>query len=369
MPDCVIHAMSDFLCKGVANLGGSFATSLETSALLEQGRKAAQLFLNAPDNSIVFGANMTSLTFALSRAIGRCWQPEDEVIVSALDHDANITPWRIAADEAGGHIRLLPITDEENLSLADLQQALTDKTKLVAFTLASNVTGNITPAKELIKAVHDMGALVYVDAVHYAAHHLVDIQVLNPDFLVCSAHKFCGPHLGVLYGRPELLESIIPYKVQPAPDYTPICWETGTQNFEAIAGFIACVEYHCKLSGKTLDRQALISSADNIVSHEQLLSQVFLEGCQAIPGLTIYGSQTVHNRTPTFAVTHNHKTANELTDVLAQQGIYTWAGHFYAQNLIKHYQLQDIGGFLRIGFVHYNTAEEVNRVLNALEDL
>lgn len=369
MPQGVIHAMSDYLYKGTSNLGGTFATSLETDALLEQGRKAAQLFLNAPHNSIVFGANMTSLTFAFSRAMGKRWQPGDEIIVSALDHDANITPWRIAADEAGAYTRQLPVSDNGNLSLEDLRQALTDKTRLVAFTLASNATGSITPARELTKAAHKVGALVYVDAVHYAAHHLIDVQELNPDFLVCSAYKFCGPHLGILYGRPELLESITPYKVRPAPDYTPNCWETGTQNFEAIAGFIACVEYHCKLSGNALGRQALINSTANIVSHEQLLSQIFMEGCQAIPDLTIYGPQIIHKRTPTFAVTHNHKTADELSGTLAQQDIYTWAGHFYARDLVRHYQLQDIGGFLRIGFVHYNTVAEVNRVLSALKNL
>lgn len=369
MPQCVINGMSNYLQHGTANLDGFFPTSQETNELMQQARTAAQLFLNAPDNSVVFGANMTSLTFNISRAISRTWQENDEIVVSALDHDANISPWVIAAKERGCTIRQLDIDESCNLSIKALKNCINDNTRFVAFTLASNATGSITPAKALIKEAHEVGALVYVDAVHYAAHHLIDVQALAVDFLVCSAYKFCGPHLGLLYGKPELLNTIQPYKVRPAHNTAPNCWETGTQNFEAVAGLVACISYYAELSGVELSRQSLISSTEWIEFHENHLSQIFLDGCRTMPKIQLYGSKITESRTSTFALTIRGLSASEASKRLATQGIYTWAGHFYAVDLLQRLNLQDTGGFLRIGFVHYNTEEEVHRVLNALATL
>ena len=369
IPRNVIQSMSSYLEMGIANLDGCFPTSKETNALMSETRQAVQRFLNAPDNSIVFGANMTSMTFAFSRAISRIWQPGDEIIVSTLDHDANITPWKMVAEERGCVVHQLDITQEQNLSVEELGRYLSSKTRLVAFTLASNSTGSVTPARELIEATHRVGAQVYVDAVHYAAHCLIDVKELNTDFLVCSAYKFCGPHLGLLYGKPELLNSIKPCKVRPAHDYAPNSWETGTQNFEAIAGLRACIDYHAWLSGSGSSRDGLKASACLIEDHERRLSRLFLDGCNSIRHLTVYGSPTVEHRTSTFALTKAGQSPEELSQRLSERGVYTWAGHFYAVDLVKRLQLEKSGGFLRVGFVHYNTEDEVSRVLNELEDL
>lgn len=361
--------MSDYQQAGTANLGGFFATSKETVALVESAREAAGQLFNASAESVVFGANMTSLTLALSRAVARTWQKGDEIIVSTLDHDANITPWVLAAEERGCTVRKMDFTTRQNLCVAELEGLLSSKTRLVAFTMASNVTGSITPATALIKAAHKVNALVYLDAVHYTAHQLPDVQALGADFLACSAYKFCGPYLGVLYGLPELLASLKPYKVRAAKDQPPWCWETGTQNFTAIAGFLACIQYHGWLTGSNPDRKGLLTSAHWIEQHEQELSQRFLDGLKCINGFTLYGSDTTADRTPTFALAHHQKSSATLGQQLAQHGIYTWSGHFYALDLLDQLNLQDRDGLLRIGFVHYHTLEEIDRVLNVLEDI
>ncbi len=369
MPMDVIEAMSGYLHKGTANLGGVFSTSLETAELVKQARSITGQFLNAPQNCIVFGANMTSLTFSFSRAISRTWQAGEEIIVSMLDHDANITPWVLAAEERGCTVHKMTVTDEVNLSVSELQRLLSEKTCLVAFTLASNVTGSITPARELIQAAHDAGVKVFVDAVHYAAHHLIDVSELDTDFLVCSPYKFCGPHLGVLYGKSELLESIEPYKVRASINHPPGSWENGTQNFEAIAGLIACIRYHGWLTDSKPDRAGLENSAHWISQHEEHISEQFLKGCRDIDGVTLYGSPETLNRTPTFALTKAGRSSAQLAELLAERGVYAWSGHCYALDLIRHLRLESFDGVLRIGFVHYHTEDEVFRVLNALEDI
>ena len=361
--------MSDYQHAGSANLGGFFTTSEETVALVERAREAAGHLLNAPPQSIVFGLNMTSLTLALSRSIATTWQKGDEIIVSSLDHDANITPWVLAAEERGCTVRKMDFTDSQNLCVTELERLLCDKTRLVAFTLASNVTGSITPASALIKAAHSANALVYLDAVHYTAHRLPDVQALDADFLACSAYKFCGPYLGLLYGRPELLSTLKPYKVRAAKDQPPWRWETGTQNFTAIAGLLACIKYHGWLTSSDYDRKGLQASANWLEKHEQQLSQGFLDGLRHMTGFTLYGSATTAERTPTFALAHHRHSSVRLGQLLAQQGIYTWSGHFYALDLLDRLNLQDRDGLLRIGFVHYHTLEEINRVLNVLEDI
>ena len=369
VPISVIDAMSDYQQAGSANLGGFFATSEETMALVEQARKAAGQLLNAPADGIVFGSNMTSLTLALSRAIANTWQTGDEIIVSSLDHDANITPWVLAAKERGCTVRTMDFTASQNLSVTELERLLSGRTRLVAFTLASNVTGSITPATELIKAAHSVNALVHVDAVHYTAHRLPDVQALDTDFLACSAYKFCGPYLGVLYGRPELLGSLKPYKVRASQDQPPWCWETGTQNFTAIAGLLACIKYHGWLTGSGQDRKGLQASANWIEGHEQQLSQRFLDGLKGMDGFTLYGPDTTVGRTPTFALAHHQHSSARLAQRLAHHGIYTLSGHFYALDLLDRLNLQERDGLLRIGFVHYHTLAEIDRVLNVLGDI
>lgn len=369
VPISVISAMSDYQQAGTANLGGYFATSKETMALIGQTRDAAGQLLNAPADSIAFGANMTSLTFALSRAIARTWQKGDEIIVSSLDHDANITPWVLAAEERGCTVRTMEFTASQNLCVTELERLLSRRTRLVAFTLASNVTGSITPAAELIKAAHSVNALVHVDAVHYTAHRLPDVQALDADFLACSAYKFCGPYLGLMYGRPELLGSLKPYKVRAANDQPPWRWETGTQNFTAITGLLACIKYHGWLTGSDHDRNGLQASASWIEEHERQLSQRFLDGLKHMAGFTLYGSDTTVGRTPTFALAHHRQSSARLAQRLARHGIYTWSGHFYALDLLDRLNLQERDGLLRIGFVHYHSLEEIDRVLNVLDDI
>ena len=361
--------MSDYQYSGSANLGGFFTTSEETVALVERAREAAGHLLNAPSQSIVFGLNMTSLTLALSRAIATTWQKGDEIIVSSLDHDANITPWVLAAEERGCTVRKMDFTASQNLCVTELERLLSSRTRLVAFTLASNVTGSITPASALIKAAHSANALVYLDAVHYTAHRLPDVQALDADFLACSAYKFFGPYLGLLYGRPELLSTLKPYKVRATKDQPPWRWETGTQNFTAIAGLLACIKYHGWLTSSGYDRQGLQASANWLEEYEQQLSQGFLDGLKHLTGFTLYGSDTTADRTPTFALAHHRHSSVRLGQLLAHEGIYTWSGHFYALDLLDRLNLQDRDGLLRIGFVHYHTLEEINRVLNVLEDI
>ena len=361
--------MSEHLGNGTANLHGAFPTSEETSELVLRARKSAALFMNTVHNSIVFGANMTSLTFSLSRALGRTWLPDDEILLTALDHDANFTPWQIAAEEAGCKTVIVPVDEKGDLSVESFQQRLTEKTRLVAFTLASNATGSITPAVEMTRLAHDAGALVYVDAVHFAPHRLIDIQALDCDFLVCSPYKFFGPHMGMLYGRPDLLESIEPYKVRPAPNHAPDRWESGTANFEGIAGLQACIQYHADLAEQGLNRKGLEDASAMIEAHEGRLTQQFLDGISDIPGLQLYGQPTNKNRTSTFALAHTTLSSHLLAEKLAKRGIFVWSGGFYANELIQSLGLQERGGLLRVGFVHYNTEEEVVRVLGALEDI
>lgn len=361
--------MSDYLGNGTANLDGAFSTSVETEELVQRARKSAALFMNATDNSIVFGANMTTLTFNVSRALGRTWLPEDEILLTALDHDANFTPWQTAAEEAGCKTVVIPVDDRGEISVKSFRQRLTEKTRLVAFTLASNATGSLTPAAGMIKLAHQAGAMVYVDAVHYAAHRLIDIQALDCDFLVCSPYKFFGPHMGILYGRPDLLESIEPYKVRPAPNHAPGRWETGTQNFEGIAALHACIHYHADLAQQGLNRRGLEGASTMIVAHENQLARQFLEGVADIPGLRLYGQPAPENRTSTFALSHTTLSSHRLAEKLAEKGIFTWSGDFYARELVRSLKLEERGGLLRIGFVHYNTADEVDRVLNTLENI
>ena len=369
VPLSVIEAISRHLYSGTANasLSGHFTTCLETTELLFQARRAAAIFLNALPEHIVFGANMTSLTFTFSRAISQTWKPGSEILISALDHDANIAPWLFAARERDCSVKMIPVDEQGQLILSELDSLLTQKTAMVAFSLASNAIGTITDVHQIIQKAQSVGALTYVDAVHYAAHKLIDMQTLGCDFLVCSPYKFFGPHIGILCSKSEHLNTIQPYKVRPASESSPQCWETGTQSFEALAGTLACIQYLASLSGDIYDRQAIVQTMTLIEQHEQRLSQYFLAEIRKVSGITLYGLTESAYRTSTFGLTLDNLPPSEVAKMLAGQNIFCWSGNFYAQELMRSLNLDDKEGMLRIGFVHYHDQQDVSKVLEALD--
>lgn len=358
VPQSVIDAVADCLAHRNANDGGAFATSLAVGEVVEGARRSVAGLLRAAEpNEIVFGLNMTSLTFALSRALARTWKPGDEVIVTRLDHDANVTPWVLAAADAGATVRFLDI-DPTNctLRLDLLPTLLTSRTKLVAVGLASNAVGTVNPVHAVIAEAKKVGALTFVDAVHAVPHRAVDVAALGADFLACSPYKFFGPHAGVLWGRRDLLEQLTAYKVRPAPDSGPGKWMTGTPSFEAIAGTHAAVDYLTRVGYAA------------IRAHEEALASQFLTGLKQLPAWRVWGFSdpgTLSDRVATFGLTHRTKPAAEVARAFGEQGLFVWSGHFYAQGLIERLGLAP-AGMLRIGFLHYNTAEEVARTLDAL---
>lgn len=372
VPQSVIDAMSNYLASGSSNLGGPFLTSYETVEVAENARRALQDLLNAHrPEEIVFGQNMTSLSFAVSRAISRTWQPGDEIVLTRVDHDANISPWLMAAEERDVTVRWLDFdTSDCMLKLHTLPELLSDKTRLVAVSYASNAVGSITDIKEVTRLAHAQNALVYVDSVHYAPHGLIDVQDLDCDFLACSTYKFFGPHQGVLYGKYELLDDLIAYKVRPAPSKPAGKWETGTQSFESLAGSTAAVDYIASIGdNEGSRRQRIVSAMAAIEAYEQELSERFLRGAAEIPGLQVFGItdiENLENRTPTFAVRLDGYTSEEVASQLGGQGIFVWHGHYYAVAVMERLGLLDKGGLVRIGFVHYNTEQEVDQVVEAL---
>jgi cysteine desulfurase family protein (TIGR01976 family) len=373
-PQSVIDAMSGYLAFGSSNLGGPFRTSQHANQIVQSAREAMADLLNARrPEEISFGQNMTSLTFSFSRALARTWQPGDEIVVTRLDHDANISPWLLAAEDHGLTVRWLDF-DPTNctLNLADLSALLTEKTRLLAITAASNAVGSITDLATAVQMAHAAGALVYVDAVHYTPHGLVDVQAIDCDFLVCSVYKFFGPHTGVLYGKYEYMENLTAYKVRPAPTHAPGKWETGTQSFESLAGVTAAVDYLAAIGEGETRRAQLVQAMTQTKLYEMMLSERFLAGATAVPGLRVYGITDVERlaeRTPTFAVSLQGFTPAEVSAYLGEQGIFVWAGHYYAIAVMERLGLLDKGGLVRIGFAHYNTTQEVDRVLSALTDL
>ena len=378
VPQRVIDMVGHYLGHLNANHGGLFATSRESDEILEAAHRALADFYGTDDpGTIVFGPNMTSLTFALSRALARSWQPGDELLVTRLDHDANVTPWVLAARDAGATVRHVEIRREDcTLDMDDLARKLSSRTRLVAVGYASNAVGTINAIERIVGMAHAAGAMVYVDAVHFAPHGLIDVGRLGCDFLVASAYKFFGPHVGVLWGRRELLDGLPAYKVRPAPNSLPGRWMTGTQNHEGIAGAMAAVEYVAEL-GRTLnpqagDRRAALSAAyEGIVRYEQHLAAVLLEGLAAMPDVKVWGVTDPAQRTgraPTVAITHRRSTPRRMAESLAARGIFTWHGNFYALPLTEALDLEP-EGLLRIGLLHYNTEQEIARLLAALNGL
>jgi len=387
----VIDAISNYLRRDNANTGGAYATSRHTDAMLADARAAMADFLNCAPDEIVFGPNMTTLTYAISRAIGRDLGPGDEILVTRLDHDANVSPW-LALEEKGVTIRWAEIHEEDcTLDLADLAGKINTRTKLVAVGYASNAVGTVNPVKAIVRLAHAAGALAYVDAVHYGPHGLIDVAALDCDFLACSTYKFFGPHMGVLFGKREHLARLRPYKVRPLTDAVPNRWEWGTLNHECIAGIAACVEYFADLGRRVLEsygdgrlgrpssearpvtRRAAIEAAyEAIHEHESGLLKKMISGLQPIPGLKIYGitdPARFHERCATLAVRIDGHTPLELATKLGERGFFTWDGNYYALNLTEHLDVEKSGGFLRIGLVHYNTLDEVDRLLAALREI
>ena len=381
VPQRVIDAISDYLRRDNANTDGAYSTSRRTNAMLASARAAMADFLNCSADEIVFGQNMTALTYAMSRAIGRDLGPGDEILVTRLDHDANVSPW-LALEEKGVMIRWAEIhADDCTLDVEDLAEKLNSKTRLVAIGYASNAVGTINPVKEIVRVAHSFGALAYVDAVHYAPHGLIDVAALDCDFLVCSTYKFYGPHMGVLYGKREHLARLRPYKVRPLTEAVPLRWEWGTLNHECIAGITACVDYITDLgrrnhSGAATRRAAIISAFESIHRHEHLLMNRLIAGLSEIPQLKIYGitdPSCFAWRCPTLALRVVNQAADQtplaLATKLGDRGIFTWDGNYYALNLTERLDVEKSGGFLRIGPVHYNTVEEVDRLLGVLREI
>jgi cysteine desulfurase family protein (TIGR01976 family) len=428
VPQRVIDAISNYLGRDNANTGGAYATSHHTDAMIAEARTAMADFLHCASDEVVFGSNMTTLTYAMSRAIGRAISagelgPGDEIVVTRLDHDANVSPWLQMAKDRGITVRWAEIHEENcTLDVADLAAKINSKTKLVAAGYASNAVGTINPVKEIIRLAHAAGALAYIDAVHYAPHGLIDVAALDCDFLVCSTYKFFGPHMGVLFGKREHLERLRPYKVRPNTNAIPNCWEWGTLNHECIAGITACVEYIADLgrrfanestngatdgttsprvphpfeklragssrlskggndaadtSGVTNERRAAIVAAYQAIhNHERGLLDRMMSGLKKIPHLKIYGitdPERFDERCATLAIRiedgNPSHTPLQLATQLGTRGIFTWDGNYYAVNLTEQLDVEKSGGFLRIGLVHYNTYEEVDRLLAALGEI
>jgi cysteine desulfurase family protein (TIGR01976 family) len=378
VPQRVIDAIVNYLTTCNANQGGVFTTSRESDAILNQAHQAAADLLNAPSaDEIIFGANMTSLTFHLSRAFGRTLRPGDEVLVTRLDHDANIRPWVLAARDAGATVGFVDIHPEDcTLDLDDLRRQLTPRVRLVAVTCASNVVGSVNDVRLITRLAHEAGALVFLDAVHYAPHQLIDVQDWDCDFLACSAYKFFGPHVGILWGKREHLLKLPAYKLRPATDELPGRWMTGTQNHEGLAGVAAAIDYLAPIdsTAKVQDsrRQRLAHAFQIIEDHERMLAARLLDGLASRPRFRVWGITRREQRgarVPTISITAADRTPQQVAEHLASREIYVWHGNMYALELTERLGLEERGGLVRLGMAHYNTRDEIDRVLQALDEL
>jgi len=377
VPQAVVDRMSDCLLRGNANIGGYFPTSGLAAEFVDGARQAMADFLNAdsPDE-IIFGQNMTSLTLHVSRSIGQQLSPGDEIILSRMDHDANIEPWVLLARDRDLEIRWLPFNTETfEFELDKLDGLLSKRTRLVCVAGASNLTGTINDIRTICRKVRDAGAWSYIDAVQFAPHVLSDVQDIACDFLVCSAYKFFGPHQGILWGRREVLEQLDPYKVRPAPEELPWCFEPGTQSHEGLAGTGAAVDYFAGI-GKTFlgtgtRRQRLVAAFEHLFDYEKSLAARLIAGLNDIPGITVQGitaPESLDRRVPTVSFTHAGQTPDAIAEALGKRNIFVWSGHNYGVEPAKALGLLQSGGVVRIGAVHYNTIGEIDETLNALED-
>jgi cysteine desulfurase family protein (TIGR01976 family) len=392
VPQRVIDAISDYLSRNNANTGGAYQTSRNTDHMIDEARAAMGDFLNCDADEIVFGANMTTLTYAMSRAIGRELAAGDEIVLTLLDHDANFAPWK-ALEEKGVIIRTAKFNESDcTLDMQDLAAKIGSRTKLVAVGYASNAVGTINDVAEVARLARQAGALSYIDAVHYAPHGTIDVRALDCDFLVCSTYKFFGPHMGVLFGKRAHLTRLRPYKVRSLTDKSPNCWEWGTLNHESIAGIKACEDYWEELGGRAVAelapskvqeaepagkpvprrREAIVAAHDAIHRHERKMMEKMIAGLLGIRGLKLYGitdPQRFDQRCATIVVRIEGHTPLDLATKLGERGFFTWDGNYYALNVTEQLDVERLGGFLRIGLVHYNTMEEVERFLATLREV
>ena len=372
----VVDAMSHCMLHASANMGGYFRTSVAVGDIVGDAQQAMADFLNAPSpDEIIFGQNMTSLTFHVSRSIGRYLNAGDEIILSRMDHDANVQPWVLLARDHGLNIRWLPFdTETFEFDLEKLDELLNDRTQLVCVCAASNLTGTVNDVEAICRMARDAGAWTYIDAVQSAPHALNDVQAFGCDFLVCSPYKFFGPHQGVLWGRREVLESLEPYKLRPAPGEIPWSFAPGTASHEGIAGTAAAVEYlawvgETMAGGEGSRRENLSAGMAAIEEYEQALAGHLVAGLLSLPGITIRGitaAEAMSRRGPTVAFTHERHTPDQIVKALAAQNIFAWSGHNYAVEVVKSLDLYESGGVVRVGPVHYNTIDELDRLLEVL---
>lgn len=375
-----LDRINNYLIHTNANHGGTFTTSRESDAIVDHARLAAAQFLGASrPEEIVFGPNMTSLTLHISRSIARTLSKGDTIVVSRLDHDANITPWTLIAEDKGLNVDWVDFDIETGkLKLETLERALEKKPKLVAVGYASNALGTVNPVGQITEMSHDAGAWVFVDAVQYAPHGIIDVQSLDVEFLACSAYKFYGPHIGLLYGKYDLLDEMKAYKVRPASNLPPEKFETGTQSFEGIAGVLGALE-HLAWIGETFGKSAGSDRAGNLRAgmqalhtHEEGLSKALLTRLAAIPEVTIYGQddpEDVSSRVPTVAINLKGKHPQQVAEALAKREIYVWSGNYYALSVTERLGVEDSGGMVRIGAAQYNTVEEIEKLGTALEEI
>lgn len=378
VPDRVIDAVSRYLRECNANHGGAFVTSRESDAILEEAHRAAADLLGTRDPDLIaFGPNMTTLTFAVSRALGRTWTAGDEVLVTQLEHDANYTPWVLAARDAGATVQCVAIrTADCTLDLDDLKRKLSSRTKLVAVCCASNAVGTVPPFREVIELAHEAGALVFLDAVHYAPHLGMDVEAWGCDFVACSAYKFFGPHVGILWGKREHLERLPAYKLRSPPESLPDRWMTGTQNHEGLAGTHAAVEYLADLGRRAAPeassrRNALVAAYEVIGAYERELAEMLIAALNDIPSVKVWGitdPKRSEERAPTVSFTHERLSPRQVAAALAERGIFVWNGNYYALPLTEALGLEP-EGMVRVGLLHYNTADEVRRLVEALGEL
>jgi cysteine desulfurase family protein (TIGR01976 family) len=383
VPDTVIEAISDFYRHANANLGGHFETSQRAAEVVGAARQAVADLVGGEADEVVFGPNMTTLTYAMSRALGRTWSTGDEVVVTRLDHDANVAPWQALA-ERGVVVRPVDFhTEDCTLDLDALVAAINRKTQLVAVGHASNAVGTINPVARIAEMAHAVGAQVWVDAVHSAPHVSIDVETLGADYLVCSAYKFFGPHVGALWMRRELAERIEPYKVRPAPSSAPGKFESGTQSYEGMAGATAAIDYLASI-GRRADAVAVDESAGSqdsprrgellrafatIRAWEMPMAARLIDGLREVPGATVYGisdASRLDERCPTVSFRLDGHAPSDIAARLAADGICVWSGNNYAIAVTERLGIEDDGGLVRVGIVHYNTPDEVERLLEAV---
>lgn len=383
-----IDRITKYLIENNANHEGAFATSIASDAVLDEAHQAMADFYNAPSaKEIVFGNNMTTLTLHLSRSISRDWKEGDEIVLTRLDHDANVTPWVLAAQDKGVKVNWVDFDVEDGtLNMESMKKALERKPKLVAVGYASNSLGTLNPIEKITKMAHDAGALVYVDAVQYAVHGPIDVQKIDCDFLVSSSYKYFGPHAGILYGKRELLEKLVAYKVRPATNELPGKFETGTQNHEGIAGILGAIEYfewlgrefgseyasELRQQGYSGRKLLLKQAMTAVHAYEFELSRALLSALEAVPNIRIFGNtdpRRLDERIATFSFRIGDMNPRSVAEKLAAENIYVWDGNYYAINVSERLGLEDKGGMVRVGAVHYNTVDEINRLGEVLNKI